>query len=564
MRKKLLAILLMIFIVSSSVICQAAPTSLYEEYAVKLSAINVFKGTGNGFELERQPNRLEGLVMLIRLLGKESAADALKTSTCNFTDVPDWGRGYVNYAYANGLTNGVGDKIFGSNDIMDANSYVTFLLRALGYSDNPSVADFNWSTSKDFAKQIGLIDSDMYTQLNSNKFIRSYVAKLSYDALKSKMKNDTKTLIQKLVADGVISEAVAKELDTVPTAPVSTVNKVLTTEEIGELAEAVVMIEVTDFRNHGGGGSGFYVSSDGHIITNYHVIEGAISIVIVENDGTKYTGEVRVIGYDKEKDIAILDINKTVGKYLELGNSDETKLGEDIYTIGSPLGLQNTLSTGIISGKREGFIQISAPISPGSSGGALINKYGKVIGITTMIYVGGENLGFAIPINMYKDVKQNLQLTLLEFSAEYLKNDKPDKIPDNILNKYFEITYQGKTAYIDEINVVEYSDGTVFVDLCLLTPDSAISFLELIQINGAPKYVEDYCASFLADANNYYNNKDIQVTIIFMGYFTEYPEAFEENALFDETIIYDKEYDEWFVRFPFFIINENGAFWWAD
>lgn len=210
MRKKLVAILLLIMILSSAVVGQAA--GLYEEYAVKLSTINVFKGTGNGFELDRQPTRLEGLVMLIRLLGKESAANELKYNKCYFKDVPEWGIGYVNYAYLNGLSNGVGDKIFGSDDLMDANSYITLLLRALGYSDSPDVADFSWANAKDFAKSIGLIDSDMYTQLTNNKFIRSYVAKLSYDSLKVLLKNDSKTLVQKLVAQGVITDTVAKEL----------------------------------------------------------------------------------------------------------------------------------------------------------------------------------------------------------------------------------------------------------------------------------------------------------------------------------------------------------------
>ena len=94
----------------------------YEMYADKLSTIGVFKGTENGYELERQPTRLEGLIMLIRLLGKEAEALKMSQEPSAFTDVPDWGMGYVNYAYKNNLTKGLGNGLFGSNDVLSGKS----------------------------------------------------------------------------------------------------------------------------------------------------------------------------------------------------------------------------------------------------------------------------------------------------------------------------------------------------------------------------------------------------------------------------------------------------------
>jgi len=104
---KLTILLLIILLPQVNVILSAEDTTRYEEYAEKLATIGVFKGTPAGFELDRQPTRLEGLVMLIRLLGKEDEALSIKDEASVFTDVPDWGIPFTNYAYKNGLTKGL-------------------------------------------------------------------------------------------------------------------------------------------------------------------------------------------------------------------------------------------------------------------------------------------------------------------------------------------------------------------------------------------------------------------------------------------------------------------------
>jgi hypothetical protein len=159
-----------------------------------------------------------------------------------------------------------------------------------------------------------------------------------------------------------------------------------------------------------GQGSGFFVSKDGLVVTNYHVIAEGNSAVVKLPDGAFYAVD-GVLSSDKARDIAIIKVHGQNFRALPLGNSDRVQVGEEVVAIGSPLSLESTVSNGIVSGIRTAedlggrFLQVTAPISPGSSGGPLFNMTGEVIGITTLYIKGGENLNFAIPIN---DAKQLL------------------------------------------------------------------------------------------------------------------------------------------------------------
>jgi hypothetical protein len=179
----------------------------------------------------------------------------------------------------------------------------------------------------------------------------------------------------------------------------------MTPEQIyARCAPAVFYIEIYDESGwHIKNGSGFFLTSDGLAITNYHVISGASSASITVSD----TGEVYqvagVYDYSVDEDWAVLQIDGSGFQTLEIGAADYDVGGATVYAIGSPLGLQNTISSGIISNpaRIDGgmtYIQMSAAISPGSSGGALLNKYGQVIGITSATYTEGQNLNLAIPM----------------------------------------------------------------------------------------------------------------------------------------------------------------------
>jgi S1-C subfamily serine protease len=173
-----------------------------------------------------------------------------------------------------------------------------------------------------------------------------------------------------------------------------------------------------------GQGSGVVVSNDGKVITNYHVIDGASSAVIKFPNGAFFLIE-GVLAADMAKDIAVLKASGSDFPTVALGDSDKVQVGEEVVSIGSPLSLEATVSNGIISSIRElkddenqRLFQTTAPISPGSSGGALLNMGGELIGITTAGMVGGQNLNFAVPINVVKP--------LLSASSPRKLADKPN------------------------------------------------------------------------------------------------------------------------------------------
>ena len=145
-------------------------------------------------------------------------------------------------------------------------------------------------------------------------------------------------------------------------------------------------------------GTGFAVSADGKIATNYHVIEGASKIFVKLPNG-RTVGIERVVAFDKRVDLAILQVQGVSLRPLPLGDSSAVKVGQEVCVMGSPLGLEQSFSTGVVSAKRvmNGFewIQITAPISPGNSGSPVMTRSGKVIGVATFGYEKGQNLNFA-------------------------------------------------------------------------------------------------------------------------------------------------------------------------
>ncbi len=168
-----------------------------------------------------------------------------------------------------------------------------------------------------------------------------------------------------------------------------------------------------------GTGSGFIYSNDGLIMTNAHVVAGADTVEVVLRDGRKITG--KVLGTDPLTDVAVIRVNDRNLPTVSLGDSDSLRPGEWAIAIGNPLGLDNTVTAGIISAtgrsssqvgvpdKRVGFIQTDAAINPGNSGGPLLNQRGEVIGMNTAIIGGGaQGLGFAIPIKTAKRIAEQL------------------------------------------------------------------------------------------------------------------------------------------------------------
>jgi len=165
-------------------------------------------------------------------------------------------------------------------------------------------------------------------------------------------------------------------------------------------------------------GSGFVWSSDGIIVTNNHVVEGASSITVNFNDGTQL--KAKLIGVDPDSDVAVLRVAVKNIATAPIGTSSDLMIGETVVAVGNPFGLSGTVTTGVVSAlgrsvpsKEQGrtytdFIQTDASINPGNSGGPLLNIEGKVVGINTAIYANAQGIGFAIPVDRAKKVIQDL------------------------------------------------------------------------------------------------------------------------------------------------------------
>ena len=165
-------------------------------------------------------------------------------------------------------------------------------------------------------------------------------------------------------------------------------------------------------------GSGFIISDDGYILTNYHVVAGADEIKVKLGDKREFKAEIK--GFDEKLDIALLKIEgKDYFVIATLGDSEKIEIGEWVMAIGNPFGLEQTVTAGIVSAKGrvigsgpyDDYIQTDASINPGNSGGPLFNARGEVIGINTAIVAGGQGIGFAIPVNLAKDIMTQLKET---------------------------------------------------------------------------------------------------------------------------------------------------------
>jgi S1-C subfamily serine protease len=168
-----------------------------------------------------------------------------------------------------------------------------------------------------------------------------------------------------------------------------------------------------------GMGSGFVIDGEGHILTNYHVVENARQLEVTTSDKKRY--KAQIVGADPAQDLAVIQIPIKTVPQAEIGDSKQLVVGQKVFAIGNPFGLSGTMTRGIISSIRQvrgprGFIdeaiQTDAAINPGNSGGPLLNSHGQVIGINSMILTGGveqsAGIGFAIPINTAKAVLDDL------------------------------------------------------------------------------------------------------------------------------------------------------------
>lgn len=189
-------------------LCVTASASDFDAVAEDLSAIGMFRGTANGFELDRAPTRSEAAIMMVRLYGAEEKAKAAYDAgeiKHPFTDVSEFTSPYVAWLYTNGITNGTSTTTFGSAKKCSAQNYVVFLLRALGYKDG---TDFQYADALTFAKEKGFYDAVMFP----GEFLRDDLAALTYQALAADMADGKTYLLDSLVKAGAIDKTAAKPI----------------------------------------------------------------------------------------------------------------------------------------------------------------------------------------------------------------------------------------------------------------------------------------------------------------------------------------------------------------
>jgi serine protease Do len=189
-------------------------------------------------------------------------------------------------------------------------------------------------------------------------------------------------------------------------------------ENINQVAEAVVLVSQPY-----GLGSGFFINKQGYLITNYHVIEGEtkIKVTVFKKDIGGFEKikfeKVKIVAFNPFLDLALLkveDIKNHTIKFVPLGDSESLNVGEQVFAVGNPLGLERSVHNGIVSSLNRAFeglvyIQTNTDINPGNSGGPLLNMNGQVIGVTNMGYIFMGGLGFAIPINYVKTFIENYE-----------------------------------------------------------------------------------------------------------------------------------------------------------
>ncbi|MBW7989387.1 MAG: trypsin-like serine protease [Planctomycetes bacterium] len=272
-------------------------------------------------------------------------------------------------------------------------------------------------------KEGQIITGDILTEKKTQVYIDIGITVLAVPKDKILEYEYSETLTVDDVDAGLISDS-SKE----PANAEETGNKLYKTANLGRttiekcveaVSEAVVLVS-----SPGGLGSGFFINEDGYLITNYHVIERETRIEVTVFRKTKNGFEkdkfkkVKIEAINPFVDLALLrivpagkDENVKV-KFVHLGDIDRIKAGEQVFAIGNPLGLERTVTNGLISTKNRAFqgllyIQTNADINPGNSGGPLFNLSGEVIGVTNMGYVFYGGLGFAIPVNYVKHFIDN-------------------------------------------------------------------------------------------------------------------------------------------------------------
>ncbi len=398
MKKRFLTLLLVLSLVLSLCPGALALTGESERAADTLAALGLVNGTPDGYALEREASIEQGAALIVRLLGGTDA----NTPKCGWKDVPAWAKRDMDYCSYHGL---IRSTEYEANAPLSAELWSAMLLRAVGFDDQNGA--FTLAGAVAAARRVGLLAQNISGTLN-----RGTLFETAANALRYSRTAEGETIAAALVRKGAVDRVTASAL--------GLLDRTYTAREIADrYMSAGICLELYYDEDAIAKGessstaSAFFITEDGIAVTNYHSIDDAIYAT-----GTLSTGEVvevqEVLYYDRHIDIAVIRLaredenGKALPSYLplKLAGAKEARVGDKVYTIGNPLGLGLAFSSGIISAT-EHMVELStkpciicdATISQGSSGGALMNEYGEVLGVTTGAYAKGNNMYIAVTVD---------------------------------------------------------------------------------------------------------------------------------------------------------------------
>ena len=422
MKQKLTALLFALVLLIGTVPSAAALEGEALRAADTLAALNLVDSAGAAvdYNLDEPATRAQAAQLLVRLAGAEEAAQS--AGSAGFQDVPAWAAPYVAYAAHQGWVSGVSAQRFAPNSAVTANAWCAMLLRMLGYSD--ADGDFTVSDAAAFAQRIGLV-SQSYT----GTLTRGDVFETMQDALTFSYR-DGGTVVERLIETGTCTRSAANAL--------GLLNPELSAREIADRCTAAVFcLDLYETQRQiedgepGSSASGFFISSDGLAVTNYHSIENGIYALATLSTGESYPIE-EVLYYDPEIDIAVIRVSQTsttgaaasAFSCLEMVGVADLRPGDEVYAIGNPLGLGLSVSAGVVSAvgrEVESYglpcVLSTADISRGSSGGALLNVYGQVVAVTTGAFTYGNSMYLGVPV----DPAMSADLTAHSWTLEKVK-----------------------------------------------------------------------------------------------------------------------------------------------
>ncbi|MCX8129151.1 MAG: S1C family serine protease [Clostridia bacterium] len=372
-------------------------------------------------------------------------------------------------------------------------------------------------------------------------------------------------------AAGIASDVASIEIDNML--------RLLTKVQVAELKKSVVKV-MTYNKNKKelGTGSGFYISDDGNVVTNYHVIDLASYIEVEDVNGKKYNVS-GVLGYSVDKDLAILKLENVVSvPSLELGNSDSLVYGEDVVAIGYPLGMPVNVTFGNIGSlsidgllsreKKYKDIQISTPISSGNSGGPLLNMYGEVIGINYAVIDGSDavrnaqSLNRTIPVTDLKPMLSSMnEQKLSEVIDEVYSKKNYDDIAKRVYYDYYDYTQGDYDLDLNGVVIFEDDENKNQLNVMLIQSPESFEVVKEAEAKGSKHEVENWIKTITEEIQKQYPDKYVEVYLYYVEYSKAQPTALETYEYF-----FDQERGEWRIyRFKVLYYKEYGEykFYWS-